>query len=155
MEMPDSRPDNPYVFESEVLSPYARMRPGESFTWRYDWYACRIGGDFPVVDCSDAGVVSEPLAYRRDGDRVRLSGRFGVFHLGRLVLEAYDAKGKTLMTDIVDAHATPLQPIVLDRTLELPATTRSMALILQDAEGKKIGGIARSEEMTRYGSKTR
>ena len=147
MDMPDSRSDNPYVFESEVLSPYARMRPGESFAWRYDWYACRIGGDFPVVDCSDAGVVSEPLTYRRDGDRVRLGGRFGVFHFGRLVLEAYDAKSRTLMSDIVDARATPLRPIVLDRTLELPATTRGMALILQDTEGKKIGEIARSEEL--------
>jgi hypothetical protein len=80
-----------------------------------------------------------------------LSGRFGVFHLGRLVFEAYDAKSKTLMIDIVDAHATPRQAIVLDRTLELPATTRSMALILQDAKGKKIGEIARREELQRPG----
>jgi len=152
MDMPDSRPDNPYVFESEVLSPYARMRPGESFTWRYDWYACRIGGDFPVVDCSDVGVVSEPLACRRDGDRVRLSGRFGVFHLGRLILEAHDSKGRTLMSDIVDDRATPLRPIVLDRTLELPATTSSMVLILQDAEGKKIGEIAKSAIVEVHGS---
>jgi len=146
MDMPDSRADNPYVFESEILSPFARMRPGESFTWRYDWYACRIGGDFPVLACSDAGLVSEPLAFRRDGDRVRLSGRFGVFHLGRLVIEAYDARSKTLMTEIVDAHATPLAPVVLDHAFELPAATRSLALVLVEPEGKRIGEIAQSEE---------
>ena len=48
MEMPDDRAKNPYVFESEVLSPYARLQSGESYSWRYGWYACRIGGDFPV-----------------------------------------------------------------------------------------------------------
>jgi len=146
MYMPDNRADNPYVFESEILSPYARLRPGESFTWRYDWYACRIGGDFPVVDCSDAGLISKPLACRWDEDRVRLTGRFGVFHLGRVILEAYDAKSKTVVTDTVDARATPLRPIVLARTLRLPATTHGIALILQDADGKEIGEITRMEE---------
>ena len=142
MEMSDSRAENPYVFESEVLSPFARLRPGESYTWRYDWYACRIGGDFPVVHCSRAGVVSEPLACRRDGDRVRFSGRFGVFHLGRLALEACDEHASVLATEILDSVATPLKPVVLDRALELPVATRRVALILQDAEGKKIGEIA-------------
>lgn len=146
MDMSDDLDENPYVFESEILSPYARLRPGESFTWRYDWYACRIGGDFPVVACCDVGLVSDPLACQRDGSRIRLSGRFGVFYFGRLVLAAYDAKGKTLVTDIVDAHATPLRPIVLYRPLELPATTHGIALILQDADGKKIGEITRIEE---------
>jgi hypothetical protein len=48
-----------------------------------------------------------------------------------------------------DRERTPLHPIVLDRTLKSPATTRSMALILQDTEGNKIGEIARSEELRR------
>jgi len=143
MEMPDSRAENPYVFESEVLSPFARLRPGESYTWTYDWYACRIGGDCPVLHCSEAGVVSERLVCRRNGDRLRLRGRFGVFHLGRLVLEAYNEKAAVLTTEILDSNATPLRPVVLDRELEFPATASSMALVLQDAEGRSIGEVAR------------
>jgi len=142
MSMADDRAENPYVFESEVLSPFARLQPGESYTWRYDWYACRIGGDFPVLDCSRAGVISEPLACRREGDRVRFSGRFGVFHSGRLALEACDGQARVLATDILDPAATPLKPVVLDHVIELPAATRRVTLILQDAEGKKIGEIA-------------
>jgi hypothetical protein len=113
------------------------------YRWRYEWCACRIGGDFPVVDCSEAGVVSEPLAWRREGRRVRLRGRFGVFHPGRLVLEAHDAKREVLATENLVPAATPLEAVVLDRAIELPAATRSVALILQDADGKRIGEIAR------------
>ncbi len=143
MEMADSRDENPYVFESEVLSPFARLQPGESYTWSYDWYACRIGGDFPVVDCSEAGVVSEPLVCRRDGDRVRLRGRFGVFHLGRLVLKAYNAKAEVVTSEILDSNVTPLKPVVLDLALELPTAASSVALILQDAGGRRIGEVSR------------
>lgn len=143
MDMADSRDENPYVFESEVLSPFARLQPGESYTWSYDWYACRIGGDFPVVDCSEAGVVSEPLACRRDGDRVRLRGRFGVFHLGQLVLKTCNAKAGVVATEILDSNVTPLKPVVLDRALELPLAASSVALVLQDREGRLIGEVAR------------
>jgi hypothetical protein len=149
MQMPADRDENPYVFESEVLSPYARMRSGESHTWRYDWYACRIGGDFPVVDCSEAGIVSEQLTCLQQGGRMRLRGRFGVFHPGRLVLEACDAKGVVLATELLVPAATPLKPVVLDRSLELPAVASSVALILQNTEGHRIGEIARSGELAR------
>ena len=35
--------------------------PGDRATWSYEWYASRIGGAFPVLDCTEAGLVSEPL----------------------------------------------------------------------------------------------
>lgn len=143
IDMSDNADENPYVFESEVLSPFARLQPGESYTWTYDWYACRIGGDFPVVDCSEAGVVSEPLECRWDGGGVRLRGRFGVFHLGRLVLEAYNEKAEVLATKILDSNATPLKPVVLDRALELPPAASSVAVVLQDVEGRSIGEVDR------------
>jgi len=145
MDMPDDPAENPCVFESELLSPYARLKPGERFTWSYDWYACRIGGDFPVRECTPAGVVSEPLACRRDRDgrRLRLRGRFGVFHLGRLVLQACDEESAVLATEILQPHATPLKPLVLDRTIQLPSATSSIAVVLQDTQGKTIGVISR------------
>lgn len=142
IDMPDNRVETPYVFESEVLSPLAGLQPGESYTWRYEWNACRIGGDFPVVGCSQAGLVSQPLSARREGDRVRLRGRFGVFHLGRLVLEAYDARSRKLATDVLDSSATPLTPVVLDRALALPPGARVVAIVLYSAEGERIGQVA-------------
>ena len=58
--LPANPAENPFVFESEVLSPFARLAPGESYTWRYEWFAANIGGDFPVIGCNDAGVIAEP-----------------------------------------------------------------------------------------------
>ncbi len=143
IDMPDNRNENPCVFESEVLSPFARLQPGESYTWRYEWAACRIGGDYPVTDCSEAGLISEPLSCHPQRGRVRLRGRFGVFHRGRVVLEAYNAKAGVVATEILDADATPSRPIVLDHEFDLSPTVSSVALVLQDTEGRRIGRIAR------------
>ena len=74
--------ENPYVFESEVLSPFVQLEPGQSYTWRYEWYATNIGGDFPVVGCNDAGVIAEPLRASRTGDGWRLTGALA-YLLGR------------------------------------------------------------------------
>jgi len=142
MEMPNNHRENPYVFESEVLSPFAQLQPGESYSYQYEWSACRIGGDFPVVDCSVAGLVSQPLSCQRWRGRTRLQGRFGVFHLGRLTLEAYDGQEERLTTEILNPMATPLTPVVLDVDIELPARARSVALVLLDTEGGRIGEVA-------------
>ena len=64
MEFGDDPDENPFVFESEMLSPFFEMQPGETFTWKYEWYATNIGGDYPVVGCNDLGVVAEPLEKR-------------------------------------------------------------------------------------------
>jgi len=142
LEMPADPAKNPYVFESEVLSPFARLDPGEDYTWSYDWFACRIGGDFPVVDCNDVGVVSERLSVRVDGGRARLRGRLGVFHRGRLVLEAADDKAKVLGRKILKATVSPLGAIVLDEAIDLPPGTRRVAVVLEDDRGQRVGPVA-------------
>ena len=143
MDMPDSREENAYVFESEILSPFARLKPGESYTWKYAWYACRLGGDFPVLDCSEAGVVSQPLTYRREGKRVRLIGRFGVFQPGRIAVEIRGGGGKLLATETIESKATPLKPVVVEQIVRLPVGASYAALIVKTHEGGRIGEIAR------------
>jgi hypothetical protein len=72
-----------------------------------------------------------------------LSGRFGVFHLGRLILEASDGKSRVLTTEVLVPTATPLSPVVVDLKLGLPTPARTVALVLQDPEGRRIGEVAR------------
>jgi hypothetical protein len=143
MEMPDDPAENPYVFESELLSPFARLQPGDSYTWSYEWCACRIGGDFPVVDCSDIGVVSEPLASLSQGDRTRVRGRFGVFLAGRLVLEARNAQAAVVATSLLELDVSPARPVVLDEPVTVPAAASSLVLVLFDTEGRHCGEVAR------------
>ena len=53
--------ENPYVFESEVLSPFAGWSRAKATRWHYDWFATHIGGDYPVVGCNSVGVIAQPL----------------------------------------------------------------------------------------------
>ena len=108
---PDDPAENPFVFESEILGPFARLMPGESCHWHYDWYAANIGGDFPVVDCAEAGIVSEPLAVTGEaGNRMLLRGRFGVFAPGTLRAVLKNAAGTPLRTiDLRTAADAPVR----------------------------------------------
>ena len=142
LEMGKTPDENPYVFESEMLSPYAELTPGESYTWTYDWYACRIGGDFPVVDCNDIALVSEPLAVRRDGGGSCVTGRFGVFEKGGLARKVFDAEGRILLTQSLRSDVTPLAAVVLDEPIKLPAGASRVAVVLRDPEGNGIDRIA-------------
>jgi len=122
--------ENPFVFESEVLSPFARLVPGESYTWRYDWFAANIGGDFPVVGCNDAGVIAEPLQATHRGDGWRLTGRFGVFANNTPHVEWRDSHRHALGTSSLRLNATPSEPLVLDGTFSAPASASVAALIV-------------------------
>jgi len=128
IDFPANSTDNPYVFESEVLSPYAQLAPGESYTYKYQWLSTNIGGDYPVVDCTDAVVVCEPLIASREEDQLRLKGRFGVFAPGSLRLSLYDNKGKKILTRILEEKVSPLKPVLLDLTLDSPAKASEAVL---------------------------
>ena len=144
MVMPTNAAENPYVFESEVLSPFAQLKPGQSYTWRYDWYACNIGGDFPVVDCSDAGVVAEPLSAEWSSGQARFKGRFGVFAPGTVRAEFADARGRRLQTLDLPLTVSPLKPVVLDTAVAAPANAASVKLVLIGADGKAVGRTGQS-----------
>ena len=142
MAMEDNPAKNPYVFESEVLSPYAQLEPGQSYTWCYDWYATSIGGDFPVLDCTPAGVVAEPLTATLDSGRMTLGGRFGVFHVGDVRAQFRDDKDRCLATVVVSPRVSPLQAVVLDTKLEAPPGATSVRLVLIDKHGASVGELA-------------
>ena len=142
MVMAANPSENPYAFESEVLSPFARLQPGETFTWHYDWYACNIGGDFPVVDCTEAGLVAEPLRAETAGGQLRLKGRFGVFAPGNLHAEFCDAQGKTIRKVDCGQKASPTAALILDKIVQAPPKAKSIKLFLANNKGKSFGELA-------------
>ncbi len=141
--MSDDPEKNPYVFESEMLSPFAKLQPGGSVTWKYDWYAANIGaGAHEVTDCTDSGVVSESLCAKAEGKTVSLTGRFGVFAPGRLALHFLDGQGQVLGRENLAEPVSPLTPVVLDHAVKLPDGTAIIRLIFVDAAGQEAGEIA-------------
>lgn len=142
--MRDNPVENPHVFESELLSPYASLDPGQSYTWNYDWYAGSIGGDFPVLDCSDAGVVVEPLVATILGESLGIRGKFGVFIQGNLEAVAYDRAGRELAMEKLRMTVTPLQPAKVDAIVKLPTEAVAVALWIVDAGGSRRGELSRA-----------
>ena len=143
--MPDNPVENPYMFESEILSPFAALQPGQSYSWRYDWYATQIGGDFPVLDCSDIGVTAEPLRAKGDGRKTHLTGRFGVFAPGTVRAEFSDAQGMLLASHDLPLTVSPLQALFIANTFDTPESATSVKLLWIGADGKPQGLLARAD----------
>jgi hypothetical protein len=135
---------NPYVLESELLSPFAALAPGESAEFVYDWYAANIGvkaqGSYPVLDCSAAGCVAEPLRISSEG---HLRGRFGVFHEGDAAIEFLRVDGTcaSLMTKL--GQGSPRLPMILDEHIYVPEMAHSAVLALYTHDGDRVGELAR------------
>jgi len=152
LQMPEDEESNPHVFESEVIGPYTELDPGQSTSFHYDWYAASIGGNYPVIDCSEAGVVCELLkAVRQDG-KLHVSGRFGTFHKGTVQL-IFTKQGQSSSSTRPVGDISPLAPVVLDLTLESgPASdgdkATSVKLVVLDSQGKSAGELAQANIIT-------
>jgi len=155
MTLPDDSVKNPYVMESEVLGPFASLKPGESSSWNYEWAATNIGGDFPVVDCTACGVVSEPLQAvaqipasspeNQDSASTlpcHLRGRFGAFVEGSARVNFLDANGVRIGGMDLPGDVSPLKPLLLHASVQVPANASTVELTLVSATGQRVGLLA-------------
>ena len=146
-EMKDDPAECPYFVESEVLSPFAELKPGEHYTFGYDWYAAAIGGNYPVLDCTESGVLCEPFKARQAEGQLLLSGRFGLFASGAVEAEFLDGSGSPLGRASIACSADPLRPLILTESqprLAPPPGTVELRLVLRDAVGRDLGELART-----------
>jgi hypothetical protein len=143
MVMATNAAENPYVFESEVLSPLVGLGPGQSTTWCYDWCSCNIGGDLPVLNCTDAGAVADPLAATVVGGGLQLHGRFGVFSPGHLEAVARDAHGREVGRHRLSAPVTPMTGAAVDATIPAAPSAATVALTVVGPDGRSQGELDR------------
>ena len=132
----DDPKKTPYFLESEVLSPYATLEPGEEYTFTFHWSLTRAPN--PIREAVWAGAVSVPLAAKAGAGRVALKGTFGVFTPGTLEAVFYNKMGEEL------AHATlqsvdPREVVELDRSVPWPVDTFRVSVLVRDADGENRG----------------
>jgi len=154
MQMPDDPAENPYLVECEVLSPLAGLSPGESYSFHYDWYAAKIGGDYPVLACTDAGVTCEPftaeIAARppEKAGKLALCGRFGVFHKGSVGIAFLDASGKKIGQSRAMVIVDPRKELVLSASklsaIDVPQGAATAVILVIDTKGETVGEMARA-----------
>jgi hypothetical protein len=135
---PDPR-QTPYYLETEILSPYFFLRPGEEASFETEWFAAR--GLASVANVTDAGVTSEPLTARPDGAMLRLQGAFGVFYPGTVSLSLKGSAGDELKS-IPLGRVSPAGLLLVDQKIESPAAAYRISLQLRDTRGLDRGELA-------------
>jgi hypothetical protein len=132
----DDPEKTPYFLESEVLSPYATLDPGEEYSFPVYWSPTRVPN--PVRNAAWAGAISEPLTGKVDAGKVTLRGVFGVFTPGTLQATFYSAMGEVLAEEPLEA-VDPREVVRLDKSVALPAGAFRVSVLVRDAEGENRG----------------
>ena len=128
---------HPFI-ELQCFGPVVRLEPGKSTTLTQEWRGARCPA--PVVDVTDAGVVSSPLTLLRGEGSTWAAGTFGVFHVGAAALVFRGADGAELRRlDCGPVH--PHRAFALNRVVELPKGTARVALEIRDTHGKPVGHL--------------
>lgn len=132
----DDPKKTPYFFESEVLSPYAQLNPGEEYLFTVYWAPTRA--PIPVRDALGAGVISESLSAKTESGRVTLKGVFGVFAPGTVEAIFYSKIGEELSRETLQA-VDPREVVRLEKSVPMPAEAFRVSVIARDADGENRG----------------
>jgi hypothetical protein len=126
---------SPYYLEAELNSPMVRLQPGDSYAFETTWHPVRA--DKNLVSVNDAGVVEKPLAAVVESKGLRLTGKYGVFLSGKLIVQVSAANGTktTILLDAVD----PLHEVELDRVIPVSSDAVRISIHLNDDQGSDLG----------------
>jgi hypothetical protein len=140
--------DPPAIYmEAELNSPMVRLDPGEEYSFDTQWYPTRADSDFQGV--TDTGVILKSLLAVREatGGKIKISGDFGVFFSGKLVLHFYDARGLAIGTQSL-MQVDPKDRVVLQTAVDDPGQAGRISLHLEDANGMDRGALGEVSVVT-------
>lgn len=132
----DDPKQTPYFLESEVLSPYAALEPGEEYSFPVYWSPTRAPN--PVRNTVWAGAISEALTGKMEGNKVTLKGVFGVFTPGTAEIFFYSKLGEELSREILQA-VDPREVFRLEKSVPVPADAFRVSVRILDADGENRG----------------
>jgi hypothetical protein len=129
----------PYFLETEGMSPYATLEPGEEYSYPIYWSPTRMPNSI-VGDPTSGGVVSEALTGKLDGAAVTLKGTFGVFVPGTLQADFFSAMGEELGHVTLQA-VDPREVVRLDKSVPCPAGAYRVSVTSRDRDGENRGNL--------------
>lgn len=116
-----------YLMEVEVLSPLYTIQPGETVSFDIEWGAAKCCG--PIIDVTEAGLIARRLTVTQQNGKAKLSGCFGVFDVGEMVLQYSDAQG--IISEELMGTVSPLSEINLEKDIDFPTGTTSISLAVR------------------------
>ncbi|HVA00323.1 MAG TPA: DUF4380 domain-containing protein [Terriglobia bacterium] len=132
----DNPKETPYILETEVISPYATLDPGQQYEFTVNWAPARAPN--PVQNAVWAGVISQPLSAQISGNQVALQGVFGVFVPGTVEAVFYSSMGKELAHTMLEA-VDPREVVRLDKSVPLPSDAFRVSVRVVNAKGENCG----------------
>ena len=124
--------------EAEILGPLRSMAPGETQSLDIDWYVARCPG--PIVNVTNAGCANQRLRVEPIDAGFRLTGVFGLFHLGSVQLVWLDGDERTVAAETL-ALVNPLNVLRVDCVRRPPSGAQVAQLLLCDAQGQPISQL--------------
>jgi len=134
----DDPKKTPYFFESEGMSPYADLAPGEEYSFPISWSPAAVTN--PVRGTVPVGIISDPFSATADGPNVRLRGTFGVYIPGTLEASLFNVMGEEIARETLQP-VDPREVVRVDKTLKLPAHTFRVSIRLIDNSGENRGWL--------------
>jgi len=104
---------NPPYIEIELLSPLKEIHPGESQSFEYRMLTCSIPAGESIKSVNKLGVIAAPLTAKIVNDKVSITGKFGVFSDGKIMLRFKDTSGNIIENrySLQSWEANPLKEI--------------------------------------------
>jgi hypothetical protein len=114
VELENDKKKNPPYMEMELLSPLREMQPGDRFCFDYRMQSCTVPANGGIASVNDFGVVSIPLRIIEQEGKISVSGKYGFFADGKLILK-YEALPNDWIT-LCEWEVSPLEGLsfVLD-----------------------------------------
>src|ERR1700690_868362 len=133
--------DTPFYMEAELNSPMVQLAPGKSYTFKTEWFPTRAVPNFEIA--TDAGIVGSPDSPSdnpSEANHIKLTGVFGVFFPGQLVLQLYNRHNKVTAT-IPMQSVDPARIVNLSYEIQVPASPTSFSVHLIDEQGRDRGSL--------------
>jgi hypothetical protein len=135
-DQPTEPREGPFV-EAEINSPMVQLKPGESYAMDTTWYPTHAGQDF--VNQTWAGVVVKPLTATLTSAGLAISGEFGVFYEGNLVVHLYPRNGEGNTVKLMPV--VPTEPVKLQTTINVSGDISRVSVHLVDPNGLDRGPL--------------
>ena len=130
---------DPFI-ETEILSPFADLDPGQQYTFPVTWQCTVVSGQ-AVTGVNSCALVSHPLAVKPEGGHFRIIGVFGLFQCGSLEVVTLDRSGRSLATKAF-GDFTPLELCRVDQVVRNQPDLGRVSIRLRAAAGGLLGTVA-------------
>jgi hypothetical protein len=125
--------------ETEILSPLIELDPGKRYSLEIFWNCASLEGD-QVRDVGCHAVIARPLTVTRHDKKLKVTGAYGFFHLGRLEIVGTFRDGKEGPGHTV-GPVSPLQACRVEEYIPYELGMCKVRLRLRDQDGKLIGTV--------------